>query len=219
MPLAQTLADFKAGATQCETLIANAHKTDAAGAFLFPPLDQEQITVAALLNLFVAWETFLEASLASLMIGSPTISGTQPVRYVSPPSEEQARAMLIGVQRYFDYGNHEFVRKIVNMYFQNGYPFEPHLSSIHLELTDLRTMRNSSAHISSTTQIALEALANRVFSGPRPGISLYSLLTSVDPRSAGGATVFREYKTKLEIAASLIASVNDANVPRRKGVQ
>jgi hypothetical protein len=178
---------------------------DANGNYLLPQLDRQQITVAAFLNLFVNWETFLEASMIALMVGAPTISGSQPVRYVEPLTEAHARSILVGINRYFDFGNHDNVRRIVPFYFQNGYPFEPHLGSIHSELSDLRTMRNASAHISSTTQAALESLALRIFRAPRPGILLYQFLTSTDPRSATGATVFVECKLKLEAAAGLIA--------------
>ena len=206
MSLAQVLAAFQASASQCDSLIANAHKTDAAGVALLPALDQRQITVAAFLNLFMSWETFLEDSLTKLMAGSPTISGRVPVRYVSPPTAEAARLLVIGVQRYFDYGNHDNVRRIVHMYFDKGYPFEPHLSAINTDLCDLRTMRNASAHISSTTQAALESLAQRVFSTPQPGIDLYSLLMTTDPRSAVGNTVFAESHEKLLVVAGLVAN-------------
>lgn len=204
--LAHSLATFQASASQCDSLIANAHQTDASGVALLPALDQRQITVAGFLNLFMAWETFLEETLTKLMAGGPTISGGAPVRYVSPPSMEAARLLVIGVQRYFDYGNHENVRRIVGMYFDNGYPFEPHLSAINTDLNDLRTMRNASAHVSSTTQAALESLAQRIFATPRPGIDLYSLLTSIDPRSAAGNTVFAECRERLLVVAELIAN-------------
>lgn len=203
MPLAAILADFQIATAQCDNLIANAHKIDAAGVAIFPPLDQKQITIAAFLNLFIAWESFLEASIGELMIGGATISGTLPVKHVAPPNVGHARDMLIGVQRFFDYGNHEFVRKIVKMYFQNGYPYEPHLSGVNSDLADLRTMRNASAHISSTTQAALEALAQRLFAGPRPNIDLYSVLMANDPSSQGN-TIYASYKTKLLIVAGLI---------------
>ena len=43
--------------------------------------------------------------------------------------------MVIGVMRFFDYGgNHLNVRKVVNMYFNGGQPYEPHLGSIYSEL-------------------------------------------------------------------------------------
>ncbi len=147
MPLTPVLAEFKASVAQCDILIANAHKTDAAGAPLFPPLDQKQITIAAFLNMFIAWERFLEVYLTNLMIGGPTLSGTPPVRYVIPQTLDTAREMVIGVMRYFDYANHDNMRKMVNLYFEQGYPYEPHLSGVFSDLADLRTMRNASAHI------------------------------------------------------------------------
>lgn len=94
---------------------------------------------------------------------------------------------------------------MINVYFQAGYPFEPHLGGIFSDLSDLRTMRNASAHISSTTQTAVEGLAVRIFGQPRVGINVYQLLTSVDPRSQSGDTVFVTYKDKLVVTAELIA--------------
>lgn len=204
MPLAQVLTGFKAGVAQCDSLIANAHRTDAAGVALLPALDRKQITVAAFLNLYIVWETFVESSLAELMVGSPTLSGSQPVRYVSPTGLDQARVLVIGINRYFDYGNYDNVRRIVNIYFENGYPYEPHLSAITSDLADLRTMRNASAHITSTTQIALESLAQRILTRPWPNVDLYSLLTMRDPRSRTSDTVFSGYRNKLVVAAELI---------------
>lgn len=204
MTLADVLNEFRANVAQCDTLIANAHQTDATGHALLPLLDRKQITVAAFLNLFIAWETFLEFSLTRLMMGDATLSGRSPVRYVSPASPEAARSLVIGVNRYFDYGNHDYFKKMVNMYFQGGYPYEPHLSSIIMDLADIRTMRNASAHITSTTQTALESLAIRVLSHPSPNIDLYAFLTTVDPRSATGDTAFLAYKDRLRTAAELI---------------
>ena len=73
--------------------------------------------------------------------------------------------MVIGTQRYFDYANPDYVRKLVDMYFEKGYPFEPHLSGAFTEIADMRTLRNASVHVTSTTQTALEALAFRLFLG------------------------------------------------------
>jgi hypothetical protein len=206
VPLATALAEFRSSVAQCDSLIANAHQVNAAGAPLLPTIDREQITVAAFLNLFIAWERFLESSLANLMIGNPTISGALPTRYVVPPSLADARLLIVGINRYFDYANHDNVKRVSLMYFQNGYPFEPHISSIFSDLADLKTMRNASAHISSTTHQALESLAVRIFGQPQPGISLYRLLTAIDPRSPNQDTVFLTYKEKLLVTAELIAT-------------
>ena len=74
--------------------------------------------------------------------------------------------MIIGNFKYFDYANILFVIKLASLYFQNGYPFEPYLSASQTDIGDMRTMRNASAHISSTTQRALEGLAQRILSIP-----------------------------------------------------
>jgi hypothetical protein len=205
MPLAQALARFKVDVVQCESLIANAHKLDNAGAPILPPIDQQQITVAAFLNMFKAWEAFLETSIGHLMIGSSTISGRAPVRFVTPADLGRATRIIVGIARYFDYANHQYVRRIADIYFDQGYPLEPHLASINSDLDDLRTMRNASAHIAASTQTALEALATSLFGQPRPGITLYQLLTTPDPRSPTHETVFSTYKEKLIVTAELIA--------------
>jgi hypothetical protein len=207
LPLTGILATFNAEVTQCESLIANAHKVDAAGAAFMTPNDQRQVTVAAFLNLFIAWEAFIEASIIDHMRGQPCVNGRQPVKYVSPPHDDAARAMITHTLRYFDYGNHDNIRKVVMMYFQNGYPYEPHLSSIFSDLADLKTIRNACAHITSTTQRGLDNLALRIFGQPAPGIGVYQLLTSVDPRpAAAGGTVFVTYKDTLIATAELIAN-------------
>ena len=205
MPMTQALADFKSSVAQCNNLIANAHKVDASGAPIFSTVDREQITVAAFLNMFIAWESFLETSLNHFMIGAPTLSGTVPIKYVAPSNANAARELVVGVGRYFDYGNHDHVRKMVKVYFDAGYPYEPHLSAIMSDLNDIKTIRNASAHVTSTTQTSLESLALRIFGAPRPSIGLYDLLTAVDPRSSTGETVFSDYMNKLIATAELIS--------------
>jgi hypothetical protein len=206
MALNQVLAEFQAKITQCDNLISNAHIKDKMGAYVLPLIDPQQISIAAFLNMFIAWEEFLESSIMDLMIGMATISGRVPVKYVNPASTENARQLIIGINRYFDYGNHDYVKKIILMYFDQGYPFEPHLSSIISDLADLRTMRNAAAHISSTTQNSLDSLATRIFAKPARGIKLYDMLTAIYPRSSPAETVFATYKNKLNAAAELIAN-------------
>ena len=200
------MASFSASISQCESLIANAHMTDKDGNSILPFADQKQITVAGFLNLFISWEKFLETSLVKLMTGAPTISGKAPTRYVLPPTLDAARQMVIGINRYFDYANHQNLIKMVKQFFENGYPYEPHLSAIYSDLDDLRTMRNASAHISSTTQFALESLYLRILGTSGQDIDLYDLLLSIDPRSPTNETVFVTYKKKLLVTANLISN-------------
>ena len=207
LPVAAALAEFNASVAQCQSLIANAHGLEpVSGNHLLPEIDRQQITVAAFLNMFIAWETFLEATMAALLSGSPTINGANPVTYASPASPAAARSMIIGTHRYFDYANHQNFTKMVGIYFEDGKPFQPHLAAIYSKLEDLRTMRNASAHVTSTTQTGLEALASRLLGHQSPGIRLYDLLTANDPSTPLGDTILKTYQDTLLVTASLIAN-------------
>ena len=206
MPIADILAELRAEATECTDLIATAHRTGPDTLALFTQSEQRRITICAFLNLFVAWETFTEQSLVSFMIGDSAISGRFPTRFVTPATRESALAILMGNNRYFDFANHEHVGKIAGIYFQDGYPFQPHLRSIATDLADLRMMRNASAHISTSTQTALESLGQRILGTPRKNIQLYDLLVAPDPRARGVETVVGTSRDKLLAAAQLIAT-------------
>lgn len=206
MPIAAALGSLRQEFAQCDQLIANAHKTELSGAHFLSEVDRKQVIVAAFLNLFIAWETFVECSLAHFMAGAATLSGAVPTRYVCPPDDECARRIVVGTARYFDYANHENLKKVVRLYFENGYPFEPAVSSSTLVLADLRAMRNASAHLTSTTQAGLEAVAQRVLTVAVPGIELSDLLMRTHPGSSSGNTVFAEYRDILSAIAEVIAN-------------
>ena len=199
------MAAFTTGAAQSDSLIANAHQIDGGGNHLLPEIDRKQITVAAFLNLFIGWEAFLEEILSALLCGAPTLNGNATNKFASPPDAAAAKSMIVGANKYFDYGNHDRVSKIVTLYFAQGAPFHPHIAAIYSELGDLRTMRNASAHITSTTQSALESLAVRLLGQPSPGIELYVLLTASDPNVAG-STIYQTYRDTLLTASGLIAN-------------
>lgn len=205
MPVVAALGDFQGAVAQCDSLIANAHRSDAAGVEIFPESDRRQITVAAFLNLYIAWETFLETTTTALLSGAPTIGGGAPVKFAAPATRDAAHKMVIGINRYFDWGNHVNFRKMSEIYFDGGAPFQPHINAIQATLDDMRTMRHASAHISSTTQSALESLALRLLAQPSPGIDVYDLLTAIDPNSTAGATIYQTNRDALLATAGLIA--------------
>lgn len=205
MPIAHSLVAFQSNVAQCDSLIANAHTVAAGGALHFTPRDREQITVAAFLNMFIAWEEFIEASIGDFMMGEATIGGSQPVRFVSPPTRDHSGKMVIHMNRYFDYANHDNVKKLARLYFETGYPFDTPINSLTQELSDLKIMRNACAHMSSTTKVALEGLGLRIFGSPQAGITVYQMLTANDPRTNPTVTVYASYRDKLLLAAELVA--------------
>jgi len=205
MTLGASLAALQTESAQCAALIASAHRLDPMGAPLFSTPEREMITTAAFLNSFKLWERFLEESITKYLSGKRPIGGAYIKKRASPVDEEAAKNMLIGVMKFFDYANLDYVRKIAKIYFDAGGPYEPHLSAVFTDLGDLRIMRNAAAHTSSTTQASLEGLAQRIFLTPQPNITLYDMLLRTDPRSATGETVFASYQAKLLATAELIA--------------
>lgn len=205
MPITQSLTAFQARVTQCDSLVESAHAVLADGQFHFTILDRAQITEAAFLNMFIAWEEFVENSIGDFMMGEATVSGHMPVRYVNPPSRDHSGKMVLHMGRYFDYANHEHVKKLARLYFDTGYPFDTPINSLTQELSDLKIMRNACAHMSSTTKAALEGLGLRVFGSPQAGVTVYQMLTANDPRTNPNVTVYASYRDKLLVAAELIS--------------
>lgn len=206
MPVSAALAQFNASVAQCQSLIINTHGVGATGNHILPATDRQQITVAAFLNMFIAWETFLEATVAALLSGSPTTNGNMPVKYASPANTDAAKKMIIGTYRFFDYANHQNFIKMVEIYFEDGKPFQPHINSIYSKLDDLRAMRNASAHVTSTTQAGIDSLAARLLGRPAQRIDLYALLTATNPADPQGGTIFKSYQDTLIVTANLIAT-------------
>lgn len=203
MGIPQTLTNFNNSLLQCDSLIAKAHSPSSLSA-----LDKEQITTAAFLNMFIAWESFIEECFSSYLLGEQTISGISPVKFVNPRDEVHAKQIIVANNRFFDYANHEYVVKLSNLFFDTGGPIARELQLIQSELSDLKTMRNASAHITSSTQRALEAVALKLLGTPSLNIKLYDLIVHpLPPRSTNhGSTVFEHFKNLLKLTASRIAA-------------
>jgi len=106
-----------------------------------------------------------------------------------------------------DWSNPEAIRKISQIFFHQGYVFNTSLSAINNDLMDLKTIRNSAAHMSSTTASKLDGLSTRILSAPCANYTAYRTLFSTDPRSGAAAqTVIDRYLQILDVAAEQIAN-------------
>ncbi|MFP3541200.1 hypothetical protein, partial [Pseudomonas sp. SIMBA_044] len=85
------------------------------------------------------------------------------------------------------------IRKISKIFFHQGYVFDTAIGAINVDLLDMKTIRNSAAHLSSTTASKLDGLAFRILGITVTGYSAYKLLFSNDPRSATIKTVLERY--------------------------
>lgn len=207
MALNQNLIDFRATIIELNNHIAFAHQKYASGSYKIAANLREFISESAFLKMFIAWETFVEKSFVDYLLNEESILLKRPAKWVSPIDINHAHQIIIGNQKHMDWSNPEAIRKISKIYFHQGYVFDSALSAINADLMDMKTIRNSAAHVSSTTTSKLDGLATRIIGTPSLGYTAYKLLFSIDPRSAPAVqNVLTRYLDLLDIAAEEIAN-------------
>jgi len=207
MALAQNLADLRATNVGLLSHISFANHKYANGSYKIAQNLREFICESAFLRIFIAWETFLEKSFVDYLLNEPSILNNRPAKWVNPISKEHAQEIIIGNQRYMDWSNPEAIRKMSQIFFHQGYVFNTTLSAINNDLMDLKAIRNSAAHMSSTTSGKLDGVSTRILNTPCVNYTAYRLLFSVDPRSAAAnLTVLDRYLQILDVAAEEIAN-------------
>lgn len=204
MSISNCLDNFRTGIQQINVYISIAFEQDGAGNDLYSEDKKEFIVTSAFLKMFIYWEEFLENIFINYLVGEPSLDGTQVNTFVSPQSPEHARKILIGTQKYVDWANQEIVRRLADIFFENGEPLATNIASISTELSDLRTIRNAAAHVSSTTQPKLDALASRISSRTSSNISVSKLVMMLDPNDQS-FTILQSYQNILDITAENIS--------------
>jgi hypothetical protein len=201
------LQSFRNSIATSQGLIATAYSQGQAGAYLLAPDIRSTIVEAAFLKIFIGWESLLETTFHEFLIGTPSAAGTAITRYGVPVDGAHAHRMTLGSMRYVDWSSPEVVRKLGRNFFLNGDPFETVLASLHSDLIDLKTIRNSAAHLSSTTSAQLDALAGRKLRRAITGMGASDLLLSIDPNSPTNETILQVYVSILDAAAYRITHV------------
>lgn len=206
MELVDILNNYKQNIQDAVDMLDFAYAQYANGRYKYNSSIRMFISRNSFLKIFITWENFLEDSFLNYMLGKLSTTGRALVRYVNPSDYEHAQKLLIGTQRYFDWGNVENVRKISKLYFENGDPFNSIISSIVIDLSDLRVVRNAAAHISSTTSTQLDAVASRKLARRIVNIDVSDFILSNDPNSNGTQTILDTYLAILDTAAVNIAN-------------
>jgi len=204
MPLIDSLTTYRNAITEANSFVAIAFRRNRSRRYILSAPEREFITDSAFLKVFISWETFLEDSFIKYMLGEPSVLGRAVTRYVSPTSAQHAGDLLLGTQKYVDWANPEIVRRLANLYFGPGNPYETYIGAINQDLLDLKTVRNAAAHLSSTTRPKLDALGTRKLGRPATGLTVSTLLFSVVPPSSD--TILTTYLTIFDIAAEGIAN-------------
>lgn len=207
MGLAQNLNDFRTTTTNLVAHITFAHQKYVSGSYKVSRDLREFISESAFLRIYIAWETFIENCFVDYLLNEPSILNNRPAKWVNPIDRDHAQQIIIGNQRHMDWSNPETIRKISQIFFHQGYVFNAALSAINNDLMDLKTIRNSAAHTSSTTSSKLDGLSTRILNTPCLNYTAYRLLFSVDPRSAVPNTnVLNRYLQIIDVAAEQIAN-------------
>ncbi|ABZ77815.1 hypothetical protein Shal_3268 [Shewanella halifaxensis HAW-EB4] len=198
-------SEFRAGITQVNNYIAIAYKTAEDGSEICTPDEKEFIISSAFLKMFIYWEGFIEKAFIIYLTGGSSTTGDMLTKYANPSDEEHAHKMIIGTQKYVDWANHEIVMRLSRLYFENGSPIVSILTSITTELSDLKNIRNASAHISSTTQTKLDAIASRMLGTTVTNTTVDQFIMQPHPEDVS-ITILQHYQNILDIAAENIAS-------------
>ncbi len=205
MSLLNTLANFKAGITQTNHFISMAYEQDAEGNDVFDTAQKDFLISSAFLKMFIFWESFVEDSFSKYLTGETSTDGTTVTCFVSPNNRDHASKILIGTQKYVDWANHEIVRRLAKLYFEDGDPIASNLASIAQHLSDLKTIRNAAAHLSTTTQLQLDALSTRVLGHTISNTTVAVFVMHLHPLDTT-KTVLQYYQDFLDIVAENIAA-------------
>ncbi|MBL5926624.1 hypothetical protein [Enterobacter asburiae] len=163
------------------------------------------IIESSFLKMFIFWEEFLESSFLCYLNSETSLAVQLPVIYVSPIDSEHAGKMLIGTQKYVDWANHEIVKKLASIYMENGTPYKTALDSISIDLSDLKNIRNRSAHCSSTTERAFLAVQRRVLAKSNSNLKISDFLMHTHPAHTD-KNVLEYYQDKLSVVAHNISN-------------
>lgn len=104
-----------------------------------------------------------------------------------------------------DWSTPDTVRVLASAVFDAGGPFVAALGSSHQDLLDLKTIRNATAHMITTTQAALDSLATRKLQHRKANMTAAAVLLSTNPSSTPPETIFQSYVQMLLTLAGLIA--------------
>lgn len=204
MPQAALLTELGTAFAFTNSIVADAHTVDATGQYTKPQDVRSFMTEAAVLKMYIAWESYLERSFLNYLMGSPSVTGNVVTRYLTAPTMEHASQVLVGTQRFVDWSNPEIVRRLAKLYFPAGVPYEASISGIQTELLDLKAIRNASAHLSTSTSDQVDKVALRRLGTPVIGISVYTLITAIDPH-AQNKTLLQSFQDTLAAAATQIS--------------
>lgn len=187
---------------ETRTLLQSVHKLGSDGQYERSLFERAAVSETCFLKLFIALEEFLEASFIHYLVGETSTEQWRPSKFAEPISVEHAQKMLIGTQRFVDWSTPNTIVKYAELYFSDGEPFKTPLSGSLSQLQSMKTVRNSTAHLSSTTRAALDGLYSRWTGKPSSNVSAYDILMA--PSASQGDTF---YAVSEQVVSAIVANI------------
>ena len=202
MTAAACLLEYRESVQKIESYIAAAHTVDVTGNYVHGQDYRQFVISSAVVRFSVAWESFLERIFCAFLVGEPDLVGNVVPCCVRAVDEQHAQRLLIGTNTYFDWTNPDKIIQLSELYLERDNPIHTAISSTKNDLIDLKNIRNAAAHVSSTTQTKLDAIASRLFGRQMVGVTVSDVMNFV---RADGKTVWTYYKDLLDAAAEGVA--------------
>lgn len=112
------------------------------------------------MQIYLAWEIFLENSFILYLNAGIDLQGNSYVRYGVPTNKEHAYDMVRGTKNYPDWTNIGDVKYLANIYFENYGPYLI-IENIPIEFADIKTIRNRISHISEKSVKSFHTLLSK----------------------------------------------------------
>jgi len=126
------------------------------------------ITELAFLQLFLAWEDFLEETFIRYMCGGKTESGYSPRLRLEAQNMNHALELLKGSRQYVDWVESREIQNRARIFFEEGGPYQSAIDGAITELNHLKIIRNRIAHRSKSAEHQFDELTRQQLLGYRP---------------------------------------------------
>lgn len=156
---------------------------------------------AAFLQMFRAWESFLEDSSLAFMCGRLRCDSLSIPCHVRTPNEEAARGLIYQDRPYVEWTDVDKVVQRWDRFFPPTSLLASAIRPAKLELDQMAAIRNAIAHSSLLSRQRFQKVVQSQFGG-KPSISRpASFLSTMYPKDPS-RTFFDRYADVLEVTAS-----------------
>lgn len=169
---------------------------------------QDLVVKQAFLNVFTAWEHFLEDATIAYALGEASINGFLPTRYIFPLDKDHADCLIKGTSTYPDWSKMDVVIKLEKALFENGEPFVSALTGFSSKYKDMQKVRNVIVHNSMNSQAAFDSLVRTALYASSVGLSPTEFLLSKKGRTP---MFYAAYITYIRNAGKLISEYQEIN--------